>query len=58
MQIVLPVQVLRTDKPLVRSEMASLPTALPPLPVPAIPGAAVPTRPAMAPDLGRVATVE
>ena len=30
MQIVLPVQVLRTDKPLVRSEMASLPAALPP----------------------------
>ena len=58
MQIVLPVQVLRTDKPLVRSEMASLPAALPPLaPVPAMPGA-VPTRPAMASDLGRVATVE
>jgi hypothetical protein len=59
MQIVLPVQVLRTDKPLVPSEMASLPAAaLPPLPVPAIPGAAVPTRPAMASDVGRVATVE
>ena len=58
MQIVLPVQVLRTDKPLVRSEMASLPAALPPPAVPAIPGVAVPTRPAMASDLGRVATVE
>jgi hypothetical protein len=60
MQIVLPVQVLRTDKPLVRSEMASLPQALPPAPapVPAMPGAAVPARPAMASDLGRVAAVE
>jgi hypothetical protein len=59
MQIVLPVQVLRTDKPLVRSEMASLPVAPLPSspPVAAMPGAAGPAS-AVSSDFGRVATVE
>ncbi len=50
MQIVLPVQVLRTDKPLVRSEVAALPAApLSPAPPPVAPASS---------NLGRVATVE
>jgi hypothetical protein len=52
MQIVLPVQVLRTDKPLVRSEAAAGPA------VPMLSSAPPPAAPASSPDFGRVATVE
>ena len=56
MQIVLPVQVLRTDKPLMRSEAASLPE--PPV-VPALSvEPAVPSPSPASSSLGRVATVE